>query len=149
MPRPARRHVPQPQAPKLIRFTMPSARSAIAPAVDRVLAAAGGAGLSADRLHDLAVAVSEALSNAAVHGNRLQPGRDVAVAVEVMDGRGVAVEVQDSGSGFDVTKLADPTDPSRVLIPGGRGVWMMRRLVDRLEYNPAGNRVRLVMERRD
>ena len=49
------------------------------PMVDRVLEAVRDVGLAPGRRHDLAVAVSEALSNAAVHGNRLRPevGRPV------------------------------------------------------------------------
>jgi anti-sigma regulatory factor (Ser/Thr protein kinase) len=54
----------------------------------------------------------------------------------------------DEGKGFDHGGVVDPTDPARRLIPGGRGVFLMRRLVDRLEYNEAGNAVRLVVSGR-
>jgi anti-sigma regulatory factor (Ser/Thr protein kinase) len=60
-------------------------------------------------------------------------------------GGGASVEVKDSGAGFDSATVSDPTDPSRVLMPGGRGVFLMKRLVDHLEYNVAGNTVRLTM----
>jgi anti-sigma regulatory factor (Ser/Thr protein kinase) len=42
--------------------------------------------------------------------------------------------------------VSDPTDPARVLMPGGRGVFLMKRLVDHLEYNDAGNTVRMTMD---
>jgi serine/threonine-protein kinase RsbW len=58
------------------------------------------------------------------------------------------VEVTDSGPGFDVATLRDPTDPGHLLTPGGRGVFLMRRLVDGVEYNRQGNRVRLTVRRR-
>jgi len=89
------------------------------------------------------VAVSEALSNAAVHGNALKAGTHVDVRVRVKPRAGVVVEVRDSGPGFDVLRVSDPTDDEHLLVPGGRGVFIMRRLVDRVEYNEAGNRVRL------
>jgi serine/threonine-protein kinase RsbW len=129
---------------RVSRFRMESRRASIAPAVQKVMVAAARAGLSQERQDDLAVAVSEALSNAAVHGNRLRPGSQVRVTITVEPGC-FAVAVADGGPGFDSTALHDPTHPSRVLLPGGRGVYLMRRLVDELEYNQAGNRVRLTM----
>jgi serine/threonine-protein kinase RsbW len=56
--------------------------------------------------------------------------------------------VRDSGSGFDFTAVPDPSDPAHILVPGGRGVFLMRRLVDQLEYNGRGNEVRLIVNAR-
>jgi serine/threonine-protein kinase RsbW len=122
-----------------------SRREAVAPAVHRVIDTAARAGLSQERQDDLAVAVSEALSNAAVHGNRLRPRTHVRVTVTVEPAVKMCVEVTDSGPGFDTGTLHDPTDPARVLLPGGRGVYLMRKLVDEIEYNDKGNQVRLTV----
>ena len=138
----------EPQAPLLYRFRMPSRREAVAPAVDRILEAVQPLGLDSDQLSDLAIALAEALSNAAVHGHGLDGRRQVRVAVAVQPHQRAVIEVRDSGNGFDSGAVSDPTDPARVLVPGGRGVFLMRQLVDRLEYNGAGNRVRLTVERR-
>ncbi len=127
---------------------MLSRREAVAPAVDRILRAVRSQGLDADQLNDLAIALAEALSNAAVHGHHLDGKRQVQVVAEIQPGKRVVIEVRDSGSGFDSTAISDPTDPARVLVPGGRGVFLMRRLVDRLEFNQTGNRVRLTIELR-
>jgi len=126
---------------------MASRREAVAPTVDRVLAAARPAGLSVEQRDNLAVAVAEALSNAAVHGNRLHPQHHVRVMVLVTPKDCVVVEVADLGPGFEPTQVGDPTHPARVLMPGGRGIFLMKQLVDRVEYNEAGNRVRLTVER--
>jgi serine/threonine-protein kinase RsbW len=126
---------------------MPSRREAVAPAVERILRAAVGAGLSSEQRDNLAVASAEALSNAAVHGNRLEPERSVRVMVVVRRLNCAIVEVSDSGPGFDFAGLTDPTDPGHLLTPGGRGVFLMRRLVDGVEYNRQGNRVRLTVRR--
>jgi serine/threonine-protein kinase RsbW len=127
---------------------MASRRDAVAPTVERVLSESRGAGLSTEQRDNLAVAVAEALSNAAVHGNQLHPARAVRVMVLVTPKECVVVEVTDFGPGFDSTQVGDPTHPARVLMPGGRGIFLMRQLVDRVEYNEAGNRVRLTVERR-
>ena len=124
---------------------MRSTRSSVAPMVDRVLRAVEPAGLSQEQQDNLAVAVAEALSNAAVHGNKLETRRQVRVCVEVTPKGDAVVEVADSGRGFDSGAVSDPTEPARVLVPGGRGVFLMRRLVDELEYNDCGNCVRMVM----
>ena len=76
------------------------------------------------------------------------PSANVRVAVAVTPGACAAVEVADSGPGFDSEEVSDSTAPEGLLSTRGRGVFLMRRLVDRLEYNESGNKVRLTMERR-
>lgn len=135
---------------RVVRVTdleMPSRREAVGPTVERVLAMAGDVGFTEERLHDLSVALSEALSNAAVHGNRLDPDQPVAVRVEVEPAKRIVVEVRDVGQGFDRGNLEDPTRTDRVLEDNGRGVFLMNRLADALEYNAAGNAVRITFAR--
>jgi serine/threonine-protein kinase RsbW len=127
---------------------MASRRSAVAATVERILRAVEPAGLSQEQRENLAVALAESLSNAAVHGHRDKPRSLVLVTVETGPDGHVVVDVKDSGPGFDVASLVDPTDPNRLLEPGGRGVFLMRRLVDRLEYNGQGNHVRLILDGR-
>lgn len=131
--------------PILHLFRMPSRRAAVVPTVERILEAVESVGLSADQRADFAVAAAEALSNAAVHGNRLRPRSQVVVTVEVTPGREATLRVKDSGTGFDYTADPDPTHSSRLLAPGGRGVFLMRRLVDRLRFEPPGNCVCLTV----
>ena len=129
----------------VLHLQMASRREAVSATVDEILKAIEGIGLTEDQRANFAVAVTEALSNAAVHGNRLRADLQVQITVTVVPGNHVSVEVKDSGRGFDASAVADPTEPSRVLQPGGRGVFLMLRLVDRAEYNRSGNRVRLTM----
>lgn len=133
--------------PLRVRMRMPSRRSAVAPTIERILKAAEPAGLEPGQRDDLAVAVAEALSNAAVHGNRLDPRSVVSITVEVIPRRHAVVEVKDGGTGFDASSLVDPTEPEHILAPGGRGVFLMRQLVDDVEFSGPGNRVRLTKRR--
>jgi serine/threonine-protein kinase RsbW len=126
---------------------MASQREAVSGTVERILGAVAEAGLSAEQQANLAVASAEALSNAAVHGNRLEPARPVQITVRVRPGESAIVEVTDSGPGFDISSVYDPTHPERLLDPRGRGVFLMRQLVDGVEYNREGNRVRLTVRR--
>ena len=124
---------------------MPSARAQVAPAVERILEHVEAASLSENQRSDLAIALSEALANAAIHGNHLRADCPVAVCVRVRPGIEAVIEIEDAGPGFDHAHTSDPTADAHVLRPGGRGVFLMRHLVDALEYNGSGNKVRLVV----
>ena len=130
---------------KVVRMRMPCDREAVAPTVDRVMKVVEAVDLRQARRNDLATALSEALANAALHGNGGDPRKRVSIAVELGPGRCATIEVRDSGDGFDTQALPDPTDPSNLFNPSGRGVFLMRRLVDELEYNDKGNCVRLTV----
>jgi serine/threonine-protein kinase RsbW len=130
------------------RMLMANRRDAVGPTVDRILAAVAVAGFDSDQKLDLAVALSEALSNAVVHGNRQHPRSRVAITVTVVPRKRAVIEVKDAGNGFDHASLRDPTDSAQLLEPRGRGVFLMKRLVDRVEFLPPGNRVRLTVGRR-
>jgi serine/threonine-protein kinase RsbW len=124
---------------------MPSARASVAPSVERILNHVAGADLTESQTANLAIALSEALANAAIHGNQLDPKRRVSVAVHLVSGREATIDIEDDGPGFDHSSVDDPTAEAHMLIPRGRGVFLMRHLVDELAYNHTGNRVRLVV----
>jgi serine/threonine-protein kinase RsbW len=132
---------------RVTQIAMRSERRAIPAAVDTILAAVRPVGLPSDRIHDLAVALSEALSNAAIHGNGLDPNREVQITVKVVPRRRAQIEVKDDGYGFDHGRLSDPTHPEQLLAPSGRGVFLMRRLVDQVDYEDGGSLVRLTVGR--
>lgn len=126
---------------------MASRPDAIAPTIERVLAAVAPAGFTRGQREDLAVALAEALANAVVHGNGRRSGASVGVKVEVDPRKGAAITVKDSGPGFERKSLPDPLDPEKLMLPRGRGVFLMRRLMDDVEYNRKGNQLRLTLRR--
>ena len=85
----------------------------------------------------LDLAVREAVANAIVHGNREDPGKPVRIAAEVCDGE-LVVQIEDEGAGFDPAWLADPRLADRRLAPTGRGVLLMRELVDEARFAASG-----------
>jgi serine/threonine-protein kinase RsbW len=95
------------------------------------------------------VALTEALSNAILRGNEEDPGKHVHVRAFVTPQR-LVVEVKDEGRGFDIERCTrDPTSPENVEREDGRGLFLMRSLMDSVErYDADGNVVRLTLNRR-
>ncbi|HWJ13328.1 MAG TPA: ATP-binding protein [Gemmatimonadaceae bacterium] len=95
------------------------------------------------------VALTEALSNAILRGNGDDPGKHVRVHAEVGAER-LVVEVGDEGPGFDLdASLIDPTTPENLGREDGRGLFLMRKLMDRVERLEAarGSVVRMTLHR--
>lgn len=92
------------------------------------------------------VGVAEALANAILYGNGRDPHKRVRVVMTI-DDAAVSIEVSDEGNGFDPDGVADPTLPDNIQRAGGRGVFLIRRLMDEVEYLGPGNAVRLVLYR--
>lgn len=94
------------------------------------------------------VSLVEALSNAMIYGNGRDPGKRVRVEVTMMSGR-VTARVTDQGNGFDPERIPDPTAPENLCREGGRGLFLMRKLMDEVRFNDQGNSVTLVLSLED
>jgi Anti-sigma regulatory factor (Ser/Thr protein kinase) len=95
------------------------------------------------------VALTEALSNAILRGNREDLTKSVRVRL-IVDAQLLVLEVEDDGTGFDLDACtADPTTPDNLGREDGRGLFLMRRLMDRVEqFRARGNVVRLTLHYR-
>lgn len=94
------------------------------------------------------VGVTEALANAVLYGNRSDPRKSVRIDVS-LDPTRVTLRVVDEGHGFDPDAIPDPTLPENVPEPGGRGLFLLRKLMDEVEFSERGNEVRLTLHRED
>ncbi|MBI4364596.1 MAG: ATP-binding protein [Candidatus Latescibacteria bacterium] len=82
----------------------------------------------------LMIAVIEAGTNAIQHGNAFAEDKTVTFEFQVSPGD-VRVRVDDHGRGFDPAKVEDPTDPSNLLDPSGRGLYLMKSLMDEVKFD--------------
>jgi serine/threonine-protein kinase RsbW len=94
-------------------------------------------------IFDVRVAMEEALRNAMLHGNKLDPDKKVAVEADVF-GDCVRIVVEDEGEGFIPENVPDPTDEENILKTSGRGVYMINHLMDEVKYENGGRRVVMV-----
>lgn len=126
-------------------FELPNDLQCIEDAVEFVVGRCEGCDQRERRLHfNLRVSLTEALSNAMIYGNRRDPSKRVRVEV-VVRGRALRLRVTDQGPGFDRDCLVDPTAPENLECPGGRGIFLMRQLMDEVRFNERGNAVTLIL----
>jgi anti-sigma regulatory factor (Ser/Thr protein kinase) len=98
---------------------------------------------SGDELSDIESAVGEALANCAEHGHVSGTHIDVRARC---DGRDLTVEIADAGKGFERWNACELVKPLSSA-PRGYGTFIMRRLMDEIEYTERGRRVRLLKRR--
>ena len=87
---------------------------------------------------DIETALREALANAVAHGNHEDPRKCVYVTCHCTVEGGVSITVQDEGQGFDVGTLPDPTAPENRLRTSGRGIYLMKALMDEVRFEKEG-----------
>ena len=106
------------------------------------------AGLPQDAVDDLAIAITEAVNNAIIHGNKSDSSKSVKISLTVCPGS-VSAEVRDCGNGFDLRRVRDPRNARNRLKEKGRGIFIIRELVDdvRFERINGGSRVVMTMTR--
>lgn len=95
-----------------------------------------------DNFGNILIAVTEAVNNAIYHGNNGNPDKHIKIGFESIEKK-IRFSVLDEGNGFDYNNLPDPTDPLNIDKPHGRGVFLMKNLADKVEFNKNGQEVML------
>ena len=98
--------------------------------------------MSDDQFYNLVIALTEAVNNAIVHGNRSNPALMVHYRVEAVDD-GILCTIEDEGAGFDPDAVADPISPENLLRDGGRGIFIIRTLMREMELVNTGHGMRM------
>ncbi len=91
-----------------------------------------------DYYGELLIAMTEAVNNAIVHGNKLDASKNVTITFDVPDDKNLRFTIEDEGPGFDYNNLPDPTAPENIEKPHGRGVFLMRQLADDCAFEDNG-----------
>jgi serine/threonine-protein kinase RsbW len=96
--------------------------------------------------HDIWVVLNEAVSNAIKHGNKLDPDKKVSLTSEIREDRYLCFVIKDQGRGFNPEMIPDPTHPSRIHNPNGRGIFLMKALSKSVHYFDGGRSVEIVFD---
>jgi len=91
-------------------------------------------------IFDIHVSLEEALRNAMMHGNKLDIRKKIMVETE-LEPNVMKVAVEDEGGGFNPLKLPDPTLNENLLKENGRGIYLMKHLMDEVKFENSGRRV--------
>lgn len=96
--------------------------------------------VSAEKYNNILLALTEAVNNAIVHGNKNDIHKQIQLEFIITDSY-IKVIVTDEGEGFDLNKVPDPTLPENLLSEHGRGIYIMKHFVDELsvEKTNTGN----------
>jgi Anti-sigma regulatory factor (Ser/Thr protein kinase) len=91
-------------------------------------------GLDEEKINGLLLAVTEATTNAIIHGNKNNGLKLVKIFVNVED-HILTIKIKDEGKGFDPSIVPDPTNPENLLKDSGRGLYLMRVYMDEMKIN--------------
>ncbi len=99
-----------------------------------------------DKMAGLLLSITEATTNAIIHGNKSDESKMVTIDVRKEEDK-VVIKVKDQGKGFEPGKVPDPTEPENLLKDSGRGIYLMRVYMDDVRYNitPQGTEITLVL----
>jgi serine/threonine-protein kinase RsbW len=138
---------PDRSAATLVTLRLPSDVTCIEEAVELVTrhCLAGQQATQTIRFR-LRVVLSEALSNAIVRGNGEDSSKWVDVRAE-LGPEAIRVYVTDEGPGFDPTAVPEPISPEQLDEAQGRGLYLIRKLVDAVHFNEQGNSICMILRR--
>jgi serine/threonine-protein kinase RsbW len=102
-------------------------------------------GISQDNYGKILVAVLEAVNNAIIHGNKADMKKKVEIDFRVSRNN-LNVSVTDEGKGFKPAEVPDPTKPENIEAINGRGIFLMSKLADEIEFNKKGNSVTMIFK---
>lgn len=127
----------------MVELVIQSDLDAARAAEDEVLREVERFGFRQEVAFAIRLALEEAITNAVKHGNRGDRSKRVRISYHV-DNDKAEIRVADDGEGFDPAGIPDPTAPSRLALPNGRGIMLMRAYMDEVSYNGTGNEIRLL-----
>jgi serine/threonine-protein kinase RsbW len=127
-----------------VELSIPSDISRISPLLSRLTELIELAGCVPGKEIEVELALREALNNAVVHGNRMDPRKRVHVHCRCDLSNGVSIVVRDEGNGFDPNEVPDPTIAEALYSNGRRGIFIMKHYMDEVSFERGGSEVHLV-----
>ena len=122
---------------------IPSEINEISPLAQRLMRLIEGSHCITGEEATVELALREALSNAVVHGNRLDARKLVHVRCRCKVGEGISLTVSDQGQGFDAHAIPDPVAVENLEAEHGRGIHLMKLAMDEVSFEQRGTEVHM------
>src|SRR6266852_3243938 len=126
-----------------LSITMPSEINAISGAVDWLMSMIHECNCVPGDECDVEIALREALANAVLHGNHQDAEKKVQINCRIQFGGEVSIIIKDEGRGFDPKKVSDPTAIVKLESEHGRGIYLMKALMDEVYFEQGGAEVHM------
>jgi len=127
-----------------LSVTLKADHNAIEPVVRSVMNVVREVKCATGREDDIELALTEALTNAVVHGAQSDASKVVECDVLCDQDRGMLIVVRDPGPGFDPSKIADPCAGENIYSSHGRGIFLINQLMDEVQFHKNGTEIRMI-----
>ena len=127
----------------LLDLRMPGDSGAISDVSDAISATLTQLDVPEEKRLEIALAVQEALANAVVHGCKNDSSREVRCRLARDPNGRIVITVTDPGHGFRPEDLSNPKRPENLYADHGRGVYLIRQLMDEVHFENGGNQIRM------
>ncbi len=95
-------------------------------------------------IDDFAIAITELFNNAVHHGNKQDPKKQVTLTYRLLT-NGLQISVKDQGRGFNPDTLKDPVAPENLLAESGRGIYLVKHLMDDIQFKIDDNGTEVIV----
>ncbi len=96
---------------------------------------------------DICIAATEIINNAIHHGNQDDLKKDITLVITFKN-KILKISVKDKGKGFNPDDIKDPLKPENLLSEGGRGIYLVHKLMDNVEYNVYDTGSEVIIEKK-
>ncbi len=127
-----------------VSYTMESTLETVNEAEALAVRFAEESGFDESDVMQISLAVREAAINAVMHGNQRDPAKKMTLGFERMPGE-MTITVRDQGAGLDVESLPDPLAPENLMKTSGRGIFLIRTMMDEVQFRilHPGNEIKM------
>ena len=104
------------------------------------------AGFDESSTDDLSIAITELFNNAIHHGNRGNEKKTVTLTY-ILHSKYLSISVLDQGDGFIPDNIKNPLDPENLLAESGRGIYLVKMLMDGIDFNITENGSEIIIRK--
>lgn len=128
---------------KQFELTVPADVRAISAVVERIMKLAHEMDCASGKEFAIETALREALANAIIHGAKNDPTKQIQCCVACENSGSILLVVRDPGPGFDPAALLSPTQGQNRFNDHGRGIYLIRQLMDEVRHERGGSEIRM------